>query len=226
MRVKSAYREKQNNIPPPGNPEPHISSVNISGAEGKPVAAVMTAEIPDAAKADEAALALRRQIEALRQSEFAQRRAAPRERLLHKWRGEGMGRAEERFLRANPAMLDNPQLMHFAANEAAQHHQRGSAAHLNAAREIFHRHMTPATEPTPAFFEPPPPPAPPVQSAIYSAPVSRTVPSAGYREPSPSSVRLTREEQETARMSGISDIEYAKHKLRMEREKAAGERQA
>ncbi len=220
MGVKSKYREKPDLAPN------NIPEIKIDGINAEPAAAMMTTEIPDAAKADEAALALKRQIEALRQSEAVQRQAAPREQLLHKWRSEGMGQTEEHFLRANPGMIDNPQLTVLAANEAAQHHQRGTEAHRNATREIFHRHLTPAAQPTPAFFEPPPPPAPPVQSAMYSAPVSRSVPSGGYREPSPSSVRLTHEEQETARMSGISDIEYAKNKLRMEREKASGERQA
>jgi hypothetical protein len=47
----------------------------------------------------------------------------------------------------------------------------------------------------------------------------------GYREPSPRSVKLSPAEQQIAAASGISDIEYARHKLRMEREKRSGERQ-
>ena len=36
---------------------------------------------------------------------------------------------------------------------------------------------------------------------------------------------VTADEQTIARASKISDVEYARHKLRMEREKASGERQ-
>jgi hypothetical protein len=89
--------------------------------------------------------------------------------------------------------------------------------------------LTPTAEPTPAFFEPPPSPpepAPPPENRahIVSAPVSRRD-AGGYREPSPSSVRLTPAELEVARSAGISTTEYARHKLRMEREKRSGERQ-
>jgi hypothetical protein len=47
---------------------------------------------------------------------------------------------------------------------------------------------------------------------------------AGYRESSPRTVKLSPAEQQIAAASGISDIEYAKNKLRMLRERAAGER--
>jgi hypothetical protein len=61
-----------------------------------------------------------------------------------------------------------------------------------------------------SFVPRPPPPAPqPESGAMYSAPVSRQVQGGGYR-PSPSSVRLSAEQREAARMSGISEVEYAK----------------
>jgi hypothetical protein len=60
---------------------------------------------------------------------------------------------------------------------------------------------------------------------MYAAPPSRQAPSTGYREPSPRSVRLSPEEQMIARASGISDIQYAEFKLKLEREKRDGTRQ-
>ena len=59
---------------------------------------------------------------------------------------------------------------------------------------------------------------------MYSAPVSRGE-VGGYREPSPSQVRLTLEQKEIARASGISETAYARNLLRLEREKRSGERQ-
>lgn len=59
---------------------------------------------------------------------------------------------------------------------------------------------------------------------MYSAPVSRGE-VGGYREPSPSQVRLTVEQKQIAAASGISDVQYAKNLLRLEREKRSGERQ-
>ena len=80
-----------------------------------------------------------------------------------------------------------------------------------------------------AFSQPrsvsPSPAAPPDRSSLYAAPVSRTAPSGGYREPSAKSVRLSPIEQEIARGLKISDVEYAQGKLRLAREKATGERQ-
>jgi hypothetical protein len=82
-----------------------------------------------------------------------------------------------------------------------------------------------AHEPTPEYFQPTPaPPEQPEQSAssIYSAPVSRQVGGGGY-QPSPSSIRLSRKEQEAARMAGISDTEYARNKLKMLRMQQTGQ---
>ena len=79
----------------------------------------------------------------------------------------------------------------------------------------------------PEFFKPPPPkqPVQPSRSAYMSAPVSREVPDGIPRELKPSQVRLSPEEVEAARLSGISTVAYARNKLRLLREKASGQRQ-
>src|SRR5207248_8464128 len=78
------------------------------------------------------------------------------------------------------------------------------------------------TDDTPAFFKPPPPPAEPDRSAIYSAPVNRDGPAGQRREAGPGSVRLTAEQVEHARMSGISEVEYARRFLPMQAAKRNG----
>ena len=53
-----------------------------------------------------------------------------------------MHEAELKFLEANPELIDFPQLTAFAANEAAQQgHERGSEAHMEKTKAIFHEHL-------------------------------------------------------------------------------------
>jgi len=56
-----------------------------------------------------------------------------------------------------------------------------------------------------------------------SAPPSRDVPSMATGRPTGGPVRLTPAQQEAARFSGISEAEYARQLVKMERMKAAGE---
>ena len=70
---------------------------------------------------------------------------------------------------------------------------------------------------------PPTMPAPmpePRPAPRYSAPVSRTTPGGGYTRPG--EVTLSPEERQIARASGISDLEYARNKVRLAQEKALG----
>jgi len=124
----------------------------------------------------------------------------------------------------NPDMVVNDRLTAIAAHEAAQQgHQRGTDAHRQATRKIFNQHLghmhgvNPEPEPPELELDvpkPPPPPPRPDQGAMYAAPVSREVHGSGYR-PSPSSVRLTVEQREAARLAGISEVEYAKQFSRL-----------
>ena len=200
---------------------------------------------------NEAAEALKRQLEHLRTSEELQRRHAQmsaqqmahaqppsREQKIEMWKQQGMDPEDARFLAENPQMVDLHDVTRIASEEAAQHHQRGTDGHRQATKEIFDQHLarlqaqpaasaqpTPAS--TPEFFRPPPTPAPAQASPSghYSAPVSRRD-VGGPREPqSPRLVRLSPEEQEWARISGLSDIEYARHRLRLDFEKKTGQRQ-
>jgi hypothetical protein len=251
MRTKTRYREnKSENIP----------AVEIDGTKVEPVA-TLSAEIPpqpepdleavakvgrEAVEADSAAAALRKQIEAVARAEEMQRQqaaqlaAAPqpatREQLLHVWKSKGATDAELKFLEANPEMIDYAPLTAFAANEAAQQgHARGTEAHMEATKKLFHEHLAhlqtqaagnhPAVQPTPEFFKPAPPPAPPSRAHIVSAPVSREVPTGTPRELNPSQVKLSAEEVEAAHLAGVSLQTYAINKLRLQKEKAAGMRQ-
>jgi hypothetical protein len=66
------------------------------------------------------------------------------------------------------------------------------------------------------------PPAAAEHLAPVSAPVSRSIPSYQSAATVPSKVDLSLEEREMARLSGISDVEYAANKIRLLRAKAAG----
>lgn len=242
MRLKSAYREKAANIPSYEFHAPNIPIVKHDGVEAEPDA-VITAELPDSdaadeysrtvAQADDAALALKRQIAALQQSEQiqrqhqaqAQRPISPEEKLAS-WKSAGMPPGEEEFLRNNIDLVANDRLTAVAAAEASRLHQRGTEAYMRAVRKNFDRLMAQgAAQPTPQFFAVPPAPEPPGPGAYVSAPVSRETPTGAYREPSPSQVRLSAEERQIARASGISEVEYARNRLRLEREKRTGQRQ-
>lgn len=190
--------------------------------------------------ADDTSLALRKQLEALAHAERLRQQTAQmapqpvtREQRLALWKQQGLSEAEVHFLKEHPEMIDNPVLTNQAAGEAIQSgHEKNSPAYWEAVKMNFRNHLdrmqaqtnNPATKPTPEFFRPPPSPAPPTRSHIVSAPVSRDVVGSN-REPDPKRVTLSTEEAEVARAAGISAVDYAKGKLRLQREKAAGERQ-
>jgi hypothetical protein len=258
MRTKSAYREKPaENIPPTVEaaiaPSPEAPAVAVDvrpEPEPQPQSEAAREHEQQISQADEAADALRKQIEALRQSEQLQRQAAThaarlqqqpltREGKLDLWRQQGMPADQLAFLEANPALVDYSELAAFAANEAAQAgHERGSHEHMQATKQIFDKHLAhlqaqaqrqtePAmTEPPSKFFAPPP--AKPVRapSVPYSAPVSREIPNGGPRpqfEENPSRVILSADEKAIARASNITEVEYARQKVRMMQAKARGE---
>jgi len=167
-----------------------------------------------------------------------------REERLDYWkRHSGMNEATVSYLRQHPKMIDEPRLFLHAVNAAANAgYDPNSPAFGAEIKNIFDRIMgrlEAAQHPQPpaeAEIEEPPeltPHFPEVSSpeerasAIVSAPVSREVPSAsGVRhQQSPSSVRLSPAQLDVARSAGISPAEYAKHLIRLEREKASGERQ-
>jgi hypothetical protein len=167
-----------------------------------------------------------------------QQQPVTREQKLASWKSQGLSESEERFLIANPELIDAPELTAFAANEAAQQgHARGSEEFMQATKENFHRHLAqaqaqqtdPAMTPTPKFFEPPPPKPMRQQAVPVSAPVSRELPSAippseRYVE-DPRRVTLSVDEKAIAKASGITETEYARQKIRLEREKREGIRQ-
>jgi hypothetical protein len=168
-----------------------------------------------------------------RQAQIAQQLPLTREQKLDLWKRQGLSDAELQFLAEHPAMIDYPQLTGHAASEAMQQgHQRDSKPFMEAMAVAFDNHLkhqqqqaNPAEQPTPAFFEPPPPPAAPSRAHLVSAPVSREIPGGRAPDLNPRRMDLTAEETEIARASGISATQYALGKLRLQKEKASGERQ-
>jgi hypothetical protein len=263
MKVKTAYRPQKSEAEIPavavGQPEGSAAAVSVEHhhePEPEPVAEIKREEsellsehAKEVSKADEAAAALKGQIEALRQSEELNRQAAAqaayspqrpmtRDEKLAAWKAQGMAQTEYNFLVANPELVDAPNLTAYAANEAAQQgHTRGSEEFLQATKEIFDHYQAPLqaqaqqqTEPamqeTPRFFQPPPPRPPRAQGPIVSAPVSREILTGNPRpewEENPSRVHLSVDERSIAKACNMTDLEYAKNKILLQRRKASGE---
>jgi hypothetical protein len=250
MKIKSAYRNNSQaqfpaeKIPPSEkidiNGEPAADAVRVHHESDAPPNMAVAEAMAKASTADEATLRFQHQLASLRQSEEIQRQAAAmpqrpmtREEKLAAWRAQGMSAEDERTLTERPEMIDYHGLTAIAAHEAArQGHERGTEGHRQATKVAFDRHLaklqaqaasnSPATR-TPEFFRPPPPPEPPSPASYVSAPVSRGD-IGGPREPtSPSQVKLSPEEVEIARASGITPTEYARHKISMMRKQRAGE---
>jgi hypothetical protein len=248
MKLKTAYRNKSQTQypadkgPAPSekidiNSEPAADAVVVRHESDGPPSEAVTEGLAKAT--DEATLRLQKQLSDLQRSEHLQRNAQmaamqpqrpmSRGQLIGEWRKAGMTEADEQFLTDHPAMIDHHQITAIAAHQAAQQgHERGTDAHREATRQNFDEHLArlqaqalPPPEP-PQFFKPPPPPEPPSAASYVSAPVSRGE-VGGYREPSPSSVRLTPDEIAIAKASGISPVEYAKNKLTMLRKQRTGE---
>src|SRR5262249_15787565 len=185
-----------------------------------PEAVATKAEPQSADPSDTAADAFLAQIEAHREAERLQRY---------------MQTPEGQRLRENPAMVDGPNVFPFPHNAVGQEGiERGPPEFLSAMKAVFEEAIKPqapqASEPaaeqaTPAFFQPPAPPAPepPDRGSVVSAPVTRMVPGSKPAEIDPRRVTLSAIEQQIARSAGISDAEYARQKLKMQRAKATGE---
>jgi hypothetical protein len=226
-----------------------VSTENPAGAAADNEAvqqALQEQAAADAAKADllNPDLALKRQYEQLQQAQqfrqqHAQQLQAPQTR--QQWvaalmQQSGTTKAEGEFLLDHPVIMYEPKAMQkiMAELHAAGVQRDDSPEYFRAVEETFQRHLErkqqkaaakAAAKPPPEFFTPTaPPPEQPEQSAssIYSAPVSRQAGGGNY-QPSPSSIRLSREEQEAARMAGISDTEYARNKLKMLRMQQTGQ---
>jgi hypothetical protein len=230
----------------------NIPTVEIDGKEPESIAAV-TVDIPagekidpeaveqalqEAVVADEAAQALRQQIAAVHQAERQAKlatvdpRTLPLEDRIALWQQHGLSVQEAQFVREHPEIADHPQVSnHAAALALREGFERDSPEYFERVLETFQAHMRGMQRQAAAtaleFFRPKPPrQAPPrTAAAIVSAPVSRDVPDGIPRELKPNQVRLSPEEIEAARLSGISTVEYARHKLRLLQEKASGQRQ-
>jgi hypothetical protein len=150
---------------------------------------------------------------------------------------------ERAWLRANPHNLQNPMLVHQAAGIALQ---RGIPRHdpefLRFIGQLLDQHHAAMQAPAPA----PPPPAPlplpepahaahvdvethdsePEESPMpqhFSAPVSRGDHGHAVEpEPTMGTIKLIPEQRDIAHRSGISEVEYARQLIRMQKMKSSG----
>jgi hypothetical protein len=243
MGLKSAYRrekvaaEKAAEAIPASEKfehvEPAADTVIRHESESPPNQAVREA-IARADVADDASAHLQAQIQALRQSEDWQRAAAEQMQREQQWFP-----GEQEFMQMHPELMANPQLTQWAAATAHQQgHTRGTDGFLHAVKANFDEQAGRLAQRSPQYpaassqsppaappHRPPPPTPPPEpdRTAMYSAPPSRQTTGTGYHDTSPRSVRLSPEEREVARLSGISEREYAMRKLEMLSKQRTGE---
>jgi hypothetical protein len=182
-------------------------------------------ELPE----DDASLALRKQIDGANRSEQIQRERQQAAMLAHaanerrmswlqstpgaKENAQALGRIHYDAL--NSGLVDtSPEYFSYLEQRLAELQQPTTAA-THLAQEMQMR----AAQDRAA----PPPPAEPKRSPVYSAPVSRDVPSIGSgRRQSNSRITLTPQEVEMARISGVSLDTYAREKLRLAQMRADG----
>ena len=146
---------------------------------------------------------------------------------------------EAQWLIANPHHLQNPMLVHHAAQIAAQRGiPRESPEFLHFVGQLLDQHHAAMMQAQPAPAPAPPPPMPAQktegpegepeseQMAVHhvSAPVSRGEAShamSGEPQLTPSQIRLSPEERELCQMNKIDEVKYAEGKLRLAKQKAA-----
>jgi hypothetical protein len=154
---------------------------------------------------------------------------------------------QQEFLIANPGLALRPNVAAIASAMAHQAgHEINSQNHFNATKANFQslmEQMEQAERPqqyasggrvpelhdkphTPArsYLREPKPEQKPASRVLHSAPVSRSIPDGSYRPlKQRGKVHLTAEERQIARVSGISDEEYARNKMLLQDKKASGE---
>jgi hypothetical protein len=235
MKTKSAYRQKPaaepNVIPVIDEPAPDLHQGTTQDLD-----LAQRAQEAEEIRQREASTRLREQIEAMQRAEDSQR--------------ERLQQAQRPMSQEEQAQAIMAHAVQIALHQG---HEPNSEAHQRAAFRIFHamigtpeqvhQHQQPQyQQPEP---EPPPMPTPTRQqiaeelapmsspderrAAMVSAPVSRETPTGGgygqrYQSRS-SQVTLTPEEREMCRMTGVSEVDYAKGKKRLQSEIAAGSRQ-
>ena len=171
--------------------------------------------------------------EATRSAQMAQRAAA--QTRVEFLQSQGLTEAEAEFFDSREDMMANQQQASEAAAEAlAAGIERDSPAFFEAVEEGFAKRVEALNQQEqqpasslhqPRSVSPAPSAAAPDRSSIYAAPVSRGTPSGGTGQRPARQITLTPQEQEYARIAGVTDTEYARQKQRLAPEKAAGERQ-
>jgi hypothetical protein len=198
----------------------------VSAAPEVPPAEPQPQEPP---QQDDATLALKKQIESLRQSQQVRQQAAMEQQAViaqlaaneerrQAWLAQTPGAKNHipALGHIHRAALDaglvdtSPEYFDFMGSQLAVLQAEQPAEHL--AKEMQQR----AAKPTPRYFVPLPAAPARNPSSLVSAPVSRSIPNGSGKRHSTGKVTLTPTEVEAARISGITPEEYAKEKIRYE----------
>jgi len=135
----------------------------------------------------------------------------------------GLTAHKRNFLKAHPELLEpaNAQAANFHYQQALARGVKDDTSEMNEyilhhmGGEMQRRQVAHALDAATAA-----PPLAPPPSIPVSAPVSREVPGGGYQPRG--EIRLSPQEREMARISGVSETEYARNKIRLLQAKAAG----
>jgi hypothetical protein len=188
-------------------------------AETPPASEVVTSPPSD----NTAAESLKRQLEAMRQSEAMQELQAAKiaaEQHRRSWFEATPGAKD------NIAALDS--LHHAALNAGMADCSPAYFSFLNEQLAALQKpaqgatHLAHEIEQRIEHHRPPEPPPERPRTPIMSAPVSREAPSSDGRRVERGRVTLSRDEQEMAHRSGISIEEYAKQKMKLAQMRADG----
>jgi hypothetical protein len=219
----ASLRKKKPTDAPVAKNDADPPEVAISAASDTPPTPEPSEQTPKAAAADDASEALKRQIDALNQAQtrgqqeaIAQLAANERRQAWlastpgAKERVSQLGAIHHAALQAGLADT-SPEYFSFLESQLAMlEHPTEAAAQM--AQEM--QRVARAQEP----------PAELKRSPVYSAPVSRDVPSVGSgRREISGRVTLTPAEQEMARVAGVTIEEYARQKRKLAQMRASGE---
>jgi hypothetical protein len=172
---------------------------------------------------NDAAEALRRQIEALNQAQIVREQAEQQAAIAQQAAYE----RRQAWLETTRGAKDHREALghiHRAALEAGFVDTSPEYFQFLESQLAILQQPAEEPKPTPKFFKPPPARSAPNPSSLVSAPVSRNIPSGSTgKRSSPGRITLTPSEVEAAKMSNVSIEEYARQKIEYERQRQSGE---
>jgi hypothetical protein len=164
-----------------------------------------------------------------------------REAIIQRWQKAGLTDHQAGFLRENPELIDDPGTLEAAvAHARMKGHEIDSPQYFDEVRGYADRHLGPPPKDEYALDDEPYQPSkseslpddyePPSRSrtrSIVSAPVSKdwgySATSGAVNGERPGQVHMTPGMKEAAKMSGLTELEYAQQVIELRRRKSEGD---